>query len=61
MAGAGALIRRDITQAALAMAECLAAVTARIDAQAPLMALTHDDEAALLGWEAETYRQHLKR
>ncbi len=61
VAGAGALIRRDITQAALAMAECLAAVTARIDAQASLVALTHDDEAALLGWEAETYRKRLKR
>ena len=59
--GAGALLRRDASAAALAMARCLADVAARIPPGAPLVALSGVDEAALLGWEAETYRQGLTR
>lgn len=59
--GAGALLRRDASTSALAMARCLADVAARIPPGAPLVALSQADEAALLGWEAETYRQGLRR
>jgi rhamnose utilization protein RhaD (predicted bifunctional aldolase and dehydrogenase) len=57
--GAGALLRRDASASARAMARCLADVAARIPAGADITTLTRADEAALLGWEAETYRQGL--
>lgn len=59
--GAGALVRRDASASALAMMGCLADVAARIPPGAALAALDRDEEAGLLGWEAETYRQGLKR
>ncbi|HEX7391109.1 MAG TPA: class II aldolase/adducin family protein, partial [Acidiphilium sp.] len=59
--GAGALVRRDASASALAMMGCLADVAARVPSGAALAALDRDEDAGLLGWEAETYRQGLKR
>lgn len=57
--GAGALIRRAATTAERALAGCLAAVFARVDRTAELVTLTGEDEAELLQWDAEKYRQSL--
>ncbi|WP_131196554.1 class II aldolase/adducin family protein [Lichenihabitans psoromatis] len=59
--GAGVLFRTDATPAMRALGGCLADVMSRLPADAPLAYLTHDDEAALLGWDAEKYRQALDR
>lgn len=59
--GAGVLVRQDLTPGALAMLDCLGLVLARLDPGAPINYLSADDEAALLGWDAETYRQALDR
>lgn len=59
--GRGMLLRRDASASARAMARCLADVAARIPPGVPVVTLTSEDEAALLGWEAETYRQALTR
>ncbi|MEK7266842.1 MAG: class II aldolase/adducin family protein [Pseudomonadota bacterium] len=59
--GAGVLVREDLTRGALAMLDCLGLVMARIDPEAPVNYLSADDEAMLLGWDAETYRQALDR
>lgn len=57
--GAGALVHADATAAMLALAGCLADVACRLGPDDPLRALTTADEAALLGWDAEKYRQAL--
>lgn len=57
---AGVLIRRDATAGARALAQCLSDVTARLGAT-PLAVLSAADEAALLDWDAEKYRQALDR
>jgi rhamnose utilization protein RhaD (predicted bifunctional aldolase and dehydrogenase) len=57
--GVGLLARKDLTPGALAMLDCLGLVLARIDPAAPINYLTPEDERALLGWDAETYRQSL--
>lgn len=59
--GVGVLARADLTRGALAMLDCLGLVLARLDPSAPVNYLGTDDEAALLGWDAETYRQALDR
>lgn len=59
--GKGALVLKEITAGALAMARCLADVTARIPAGARLRCLTDAENAELLGWDAEKYRQQLNR
>lgn len=59
--GVGVLAREDLTKGALAMLDCLGLVLARIDPSAPINYLSTDDEAGLLGWDAETYRQALDR
>ncbi len=59
--GAGVLLRRDAPDSVAALARCLADVTARLDPGEPLVALSGEDEAALLGWDAEKYRQSLAR
>lgn len=59
--GTGALLRKDASPAARAMAQCLADVTRRIPPEAPIHALAAEDEAVLLGWEAEAYRKTLVR
>ena len=56
---AGVLLRRDATAGQAALARCLADVLARLDASEPLTPLTRADEAELLGWDAEQYRQKL--
>jgi rhamnose utilization protein RhaD (predicted bifunctional aldolase and dehydrogenase) len=55
----GVLMRKDASPAADAMARCLADVTARIPDGTPLRYLTVDENAALLNWDAEKYRQKL--
>lgn len=57
----GVLARNDLTKGALAMLDCLGLVLARLDPGAPVNYLSAEDEAALLGWDAETYRQALDR
>lgn len=59
--GAGVLLRRDATAGAIAMARCLADALARLDPSEPLVPLSQADEAELLGWDAEHYRQKLDR
>lgn len=59
--GHGALLKRDSIPAIIAMSCCLADVARRLPPDAKLQALTQDDEAALLGWDSETYRQTLQR
>jgi len=59
--GKGVLVQKEISTGALAMARCLADVTARIPADARLRYLTEAENAELLGWDAEKYRQQLNR
>ncbi|AEH78305.1 class II aldolase [Sinorhizobium meliloti] len=59
--GKGALVLKDISAGALAMAHCLSDVTARIPDGASLRYLTDAENAELLGWDAEKYRQQLNR
>ena len=59
--GLGVLVRRDINAGAVALAHCLAEVTSRIPADAALRYLTDAENAELLGWDAEKYRQALNR
>ena len=59
--GVGVRMAADASAGAWAMAQCLADVAARIPADTPLRVLTHDEEAELLGWDAEQYRQRLER
>lgn len=59
--GKGVLMRRDATPGAIALARCLADVTARIPPQAPIRYLTAEENAELLDWDAEKYRQALNR
>jgi rhamnose utilization protein RhaD (predicted bifunctional aldolase and dehydrogenase) len=61
VSGAGVLARNDLTKGALAMLDCLGLVLARLDPAAPVRYLSPEDEAALLGWDAETYRQALDK
>ncbi len=55
--GVGAAIRRDAPAAAEAMARGLGDVLARVPPDAPLRPLPEAEIAALLGWDAEKYRQ----
>lgn len=57
--GKGVLLPRDATPAVLAMARCLADVTARLGVDDPARALALEDELALVNWDAEKYRQSL--
>ena len=59
--GKGVLVRKDITAGALAMARCLSDVTLRIPEAARLRYLSPAENAELLGWDAEKYRQALNR
>ena len=61
VAGAGAVLPRTATPAAIAMARCLADVMARLRPGEPLRYLTAADEHSLLNWDAEKYRQALSR
>lgn len=57
--GAGALIRDGASAGALALARCLGDVLARLPEGAAVVHLTGADNAALLDWDAEKYRQTL--
>jgi rhamnose utilization protein RhaD (predicted bifunctional aldolase and dehydrogenase) len=59
--GKGVLVRREINAGAAAMARCFADVAARIPPGARLRYLTAAENAELLGWDAEKYRQELNR
>ncbi|MEI2299684.1 class II aldolase/adducin family protein [Ensifer sp. MJa1] len=59
--GKGVLVQKEISAGAFAMARCLADVTTRIPADARLRYLTEAENAELLGWDAEKYRQQLNR
>ena len=59
--GLGAALRRDASAGAVALAQGLGDVLARVDPEAPRQPLSAEAEAALLGWEAEAYRQSLDR
>jgi rhamnose utilization protein RhaD (predicted bifunctional aldolase and dehydrogenase) len=57
--GAGVLVHEAATPAARALIGCLADVTSRLEASDPLAPLGAEDEAQLLNWDAEKYRQSL--
>jgi rhamnose utilization protein RhaD (predicted bifunctional aldolase and dehydrogenase) len=59
--GKGVLMRRDANAGAEAMARCLADVAARVDGAARLNYLSPKENAELLNWDAEKYRQELNR
>ncbi len=58
-AGEGVWLREDASAASVALARCLADVTGRLDPGAALRTLSPAEEATLLGWDAEQYRQAL--
>jgi rhamnose utilization protein RhaD (predicted bifunctional aldolase and dehydrogenase) len=55
--GAGVLLRNDASPGVAPLARCLADVCGRLDPAEPLVALSAAEEAKLLGWDAEKYRQ----
>lgn len=55
----GALVREDLSAGAEEMVRCLALVLQRVDRDADLVYLTDTQEAELLGWDAEQFRQAL--
>jgi len=57
--GAGVLLHEAATPGAHALIRCLADVTCRLRSDDPIAALSPDDEAQLLNWDAEKYRQSL--
>lgn len=59
--GAGILLHESATAATRALARCLADVMTRLDPEAPLHYIGAANEAALLDWDAEKYRQSLDK
>jgi rhamnose utilization protein RhaD (predicted bifunctional aldolase and dehydrogenase) len=59
--GKGVLMRGDAGRGAEAMAACLAEVTSRIEPGVPIRYLSTEENAELLNWDAEKYRQELNR
>ena len=59
--GFGALVRADLPEGAEPMLACLGLVLARLPEGARVRYLSEEEEAALLGWEAEHYRSRLSR
>ncbi len=57
--GMGALVRADASSGAVALAQCLGDVLMRVPPDAELIYLTPGQNAELLGWDAEKYRQSL--
>jgi rhamnose utilization protein RhaD (predicted bifunctional aldolase and dehydrogenase) len=57
--GAGVLLHGAATPSALALARCLADVTCRLASEDPIDPLSPAEEAQLLNWDAEKYRQSL--
>jgi rhamnose utilization protein RhaD (predicted bifunctional aldolase and dehydrogenase) len=59
--GRGVLVREGTTGGALALLRCLSDVTARIPQEAPVHYLSDAENAELMDWDAEKYRQALDR
>ena len=59
--GLGVLMHDDASASAHALARCLADVTCRLSGDDPIDPLTAEDEADLLDWDAEKYRQSLDK
>lgn len=59
--GAGAYLPEEAPPAADELALCLALVLARVPEGAKLLSFTPEQEAALMGWDAEKYRKALGR
>ena len=57
--GQGALMRRDLSTAGQALARCLGDVVRRIPRDGTVNYLTLTENAELLNWDAEKYRQQL--
>ncbi|CAK0769686.1 Aldolase [Azospirillaceae bacterium] len=58
---AGVLLKPCLSTSAREMLRCLGLVLERIESDVPLAWLTCEDEAELLSWDAEKYRQQLSR
>ncbi len=61
MAGQGTLLRKDLPPEAVALAECLGEVLARLPDGSDVSYIGAEEEQALLGWDAEKYRRSLRR
>ena len=61
VAGQGTLLRGDLPSEAIALAECLGEVLARLPEGCEISYIGREEEQALLGWDAEKYRQNLQR
>jgi rhamnose utilization protein RhaD (predicted bifunctional aldolase and dehydrogenase) len=59
--GRGVLMHDAASASARALARCLADVTCRLSGNDPIDPLTDADEADLLDWDAEKYRQSLDK
>lgn len=59
--GQGALLRGDLAPEAIALAECLGEVLARLPEGSAVSYIGEEEEQALLGWDAEKYRRNLQR
>jgi rhamnose utilization protein RhaD (predicted bifunctional aldolase and dehydrogenase) len=59
--GQGVLLRKDLPPEAVALAECLGEVLARLPDASEVTYLGAEEEQALLGWDAEKYRKNLQR
>jgi rhamnose utilization protein RhaD (predicted bifunctional aldolase and dehydrogenase) len=59
--GLGVLMHDAASASARALARCLADVASRFSADDPIDPLTAQDEARLLDWDAEKYRQSLDK
>jgi rhamnose utilization protein RhaD (predicted bifunctional aldolase and dehydrogenase) len=59
--GVGVLMHDAASASARALARCLADVTCRLSENDPIDSLTAEDEAQLLDWDAEKYRQSLDK
>lgn len=57
--GLGALIRDDASEGARALARCLGDVLTRLEPGASVVALSEAQNAELIDWDAEKYRQRL--
>ncbi|WP_249140705.1 class II aldolase/adducin family protein [Bradyrhizobium manausense] len=57
--GLGCVVRKDASDGAEAMLSCLTLVTCRLPRTAQVRYLTHENEHALVSWDAERYRQQL--
>lgn len=57
----GTVVRRDITEGAEAMVQCLAEVLVQVPQNAQLNYLTIEQEAELLNWDAEKLRQTMNK